>query len=176
MQDLRSCGPATEKEKKNLVDVSDSFYFFGRGRGRGSPGRQGREGGGRFLLKIPRRGGVSHEGGGGRGPGGVRRELGGGGNIFCSGPKCPPRKEQNPENTKKQSPHPDWPPEIRKKYRKNANLSFNFIECFRGRHREGRNVTSFSRFSGPFFTCSEMDLFSLKTCTPWRQPPWSTPW
>ena len=25
------------------------------------------------------------------------------------------------------------------------------IECFRGRHRGGRNFTSFLRFSGPFF-------------------------
>ena len=40
-----------------------------------------------------------------------------------------------------------------------------FIECFRGRHRRGRNFTSFLRFSGPLFSCSEMSLFSIKACT-----------
>ena len=29
--------------------------------------------------------------------------------------------------------------------------SLALIECFRGRHRGGRNFTSFLRFSGPFF-------------------------
>ena len=40
----------------NLVDVSDIFYFFSSGRGRGSPRRQG----GRCLLKMPG-GGISQE-------------------------------------------------------------------------------------------------------------------
>ena len=81
------------------MDVSDIFYFFCSGRGKGeSSARRGR--GWFFLLKI--RGG----GGGGvsipergRGfPGGLFGAnlgiWGGGGgwlNIFCSGPKRPPR-------------------------------------------------------------------------------------
>ena len=40
------------------------------------------------------------------------------------------------------------------------------VECFRGPHREGRNFTSFVRFSGPFFSWGKMSLFYLKTCTP----------
>ena len=50
------------------------------------------------------------------------------------------------------------------------------IECFRGRHRGGRNFTSFLRFSGPFFSCSRMSLFYHKTCTPVEATPWSTAW
>ena len=51
------------------------------------------EGGGRLLIENPRRGGgVSWvgEGGGVRGLEGVCGGMGGGLNIFCSGPKCPP--------------------------------------------------------------------------------------
>ena len=78
-----------------LVDVSDIFIFFllgeGEGRVRGA-GRGG--GGGRFLLKIPRGGGVSG-GGGGRGAGRVSAVSWGiwgegGAKYFFSGPKCPP--------------------------------------------------------------------------------------
>ena len=63
------------------MDVSDIFYFFSaRGRGRGSPGRQG---GGvvRFVIENPRRGGGSPGGGGvSRGAGRVSAgNLGGGG-------------------------------------------------------------------------------------------------
>ena len=78
-----------------LVDVSEIFYFFCSGRGRGSPERQGGRGVGFFVLIIPGEGGLP--GGGGRERGGregVCRELGnwgGGGAKFCFwGPKCPP--------------------------------------------------------------------------------------
>ena len=50
-----------------------------------------------------------------------------------------------------------------------------FTECFRGRHRGGGgNFTSFLRFSGPSFSCSEMSLFYLKTCTPVKRTPGSS--
>ena len=65
------------------------FFLLGEGEG-GSPRPPG--GGGRFSIENPRRGGGSP--GGAEGPGGgLRRigDLGGGVNIFFSGPKCPPR-------------------------------------------------------------------------------------
>ena len=70
-----------------LVDVSDIFYFFLLGEGRGNLRRQDRGGGGiGFLLKIPGGGGVSKEA---EGPGGCLwriRNLGVGGlNIFFRG-------------------------------------------------------------------------------------------
>ena len=68
-----------------LVDVSDIFYFFCLGEGRGSPGRQGGGGG---SLKIPGGAGVFQEGAG-RGEGAGRASagnLGGGGlNFFFHG-------------------------------------------------------------------------------------------
>ena len=74
-----------------LVDVSDIFYFFCSGRGRGSPRR--REGGVGFYGKS-QEGGVSG-GGGPEGPEGCLRRigdffLGGGPKYFFSGPKRPP--------------------------------------------------------------------------------------
>ena len=79
------------------MGVSDIFYFFCSGMGKGEPEEPG-GGGGRFdfLLKIP--GGWSlSEGEVPRGREGVCGELGifggGGGKYFCfSGPKCPPRQ------------------------------------------------------------------------------------
>ena len=81
-------------EDFSLVDVSDIFYFFSAwGRGRGSPGRQGR-GGGRFFVENHRRGGGLPRGGGGGGAGRVSAGNGGGRGatffFFFSGPKCPP--------------------------------------------------------------------------------------
>ena len=76
--------------EKNLVDVSDIFYFFCSGEGKGEPPRR-REAGGRFFIENPRRGGGSRVGGGGgaRGREGVCRELGGWGlNIFFRGRKA----------------------------------------------------------------------------------------
>ena len=67
------------------MDISDIFFLVGGGEG----GVRGdREGGGRFFLLKAQKGGVSHEGGGGRGGReGVRREFGWGGglNIFFRG-------------------------------------------------------------------------------------------
>ena len=67
----------------NLVDVSDLFYFYFFCSGDWPGGVQGdREGGGgRFFVENPRReGGVSQDGGGGRGGReGVCREFGAGG-------------------------------------------------------------------------------------------------
>ena len=89
------------------MDVSDIFYFFCSGEGKGESGATW--GGVGFLLKIPRGGGVSQEGvGGGEGAGRVSAgdlgNLGGGGaKYFFSGPKCPPREEsakKNKENRK----------------------------------------------------------------------------
>ena len=56
---------------KNSVDVSDIFYFFCSGEGKGEPPRR-REGGGRFFIENPRRGGGLPGGWvGGRGAGRV---------------------------------------------------------------------------------------------------------
>ena len=44
-------------------------------------------------------------------------------------------------------------------------------ECFRGRHRRGRNFTSFFGSPNPFFSCSKMSLSYLKTCTPMKGTP-----
>ena len=69
------------------VDVSDTFYFFCSGEGKAESDAPG-GGGGRFLMKNARRGGVCQErgrGGGGReGPGGCLWGIWGGGglNIF----------------------------------------------------------------------------------------------
>ena len=86
------------------MDVSDIFYFFCSGEGKGESGATGR-GGCRFLLKIPGKGGGGLPGGGGEGAGRVSAgHLGGRGlNIFFGGPKCPPRESrtlqvENPEN------------------------------------------------------------------------------
>ena len=49
------------------------------------------------------------------------------------------------------------------------------IECFRGRHRGGAILLNFYGSPDPF-SCSEMSLFSLETCTPVKATPWSTPW
>ena len=81
---------------KALVDVSDIFYFFPLGEGKGeseAPGGGGarffngksQEGGGGGRLRVGGRGGA-------RGREGVCREFGGGGaKSFFSGPKFPPR-------------------------------------------------------------------------------------
>ena len=71
-----------------LVDVSDIFYFFCSGRGKGGVQCEASGGGGRvrFLLKIP---GGGPGGGGAEGPGGCLwriGESGGGGlDIFFRG-------------------------------------------------------------------------------------------
>ena len=72
------------------MDVSDIFYFFCSGEGKGESGATGGGGG---LLKIPGGGGGPREGG--RGAGRVSAAnwlniLGGGGKYFIGGPKCPP--------------------------------------------------------------------------------------
>ena len=64
---------------KNSVEVSDIFYFFCSGEGKGGPGRQGAGGAG-FLLKSPGGGGGSPTGGrGARGAGRVSVGNWGGG-------------------------------------------------------------------------------------------------
>ena len=77
------------------MDVSDVF-FPARWRRRGVRGTGGEGGGGDSFLENPRGGGSpGWVGGGGEAPGGCLQELGGGGglNIFCSGPKFPPRRD-----------------------------------------------------------------------------------
>ena len=72
------------------MDVSDIFYFFCSGEGKGGV-RGDREGGGRICIENARRGGgVSRGGRDGEGAGSVSRESGGGANFFFGGPKCPP--------------------------------------------------------------------------------------
>ena len=92
------------------MDVSDIFIFFCSGSGKGAPGR-----GCRFSIENPTRGEGFSRTAGAEGPGGCLRRNGdffcfyfvfffsraqfffwgggGGGSFFCSGPKCPPRKE-----------------------------------------------------------------------------------
>ena len=60
----------------NLMDVSDIFYFFCSGKGKGSPSAR-REGRGRFFIEHPRRGGLPGEGAGAEGLEGVWRDFGG---------------------------------------------------------------------------------------------------
>ena len=74
------------------MDVSDIFYFFCSGEGKGEPPRR-REGGGRSFIENPRRGGgVPGWGGGTEGPGGcLQGTRGMGAKYFFSGPKGPPR-------------------------------------------------------------------------------------
>ena len=61
------------------MDVSDIFYFFCSGEGKGESGAPG-GGGEDFLFENPKRGGVSWAGGGGGGAGRVfAGNLGGGG-------------------------------------------------------------------------------------------------
>ena len=78
------------------MDVSDIFHFFSV-RGPGKRGVPNRQEGGWFLFKIPGRGSPKRWGAGGagaRGQEGVCVECSrgrGGGQIFCSGPKFPPR-------------------------------------------------------------------------------------
>ena len=71
------------------MDVSDIFYFFCSGKGKGES-EAPRGGGVRFLLKFPGGVGVLREG---EGPGScvcvANWGIWGGGNSF-SGPKCPP--------------------------------------------------------------------------------------
>ena len=74
------------------MDVSDIFYFFCSGEGKGSPRCQERGGVGFFFLKS-QEGGFSQDregGGAGRGWEGVCGEIfffGGGAKYFFSGPK-----------------------------------------------------------------------------------------
>ena len=70
-----------------LVDVSDIFYFFCLGEGKGESVAPGRGGGRFFFSENPRRaGGFSHERGGGEGLGGcLRGILGGSLDIFFRG-------------------------------------------------------------------------------------------
>ena len=57
-----------------------------------------------------------------------------------------------------------------------ATLIFgDIIECFRGRHREVLNFTSFLRFSGPS-SCSNKSHFTLDLAPPRRQPPEARAW
>ena len=80
--------PEVVSNQHCLVDVSDIFYFFCSGEGKGESEVQGRGGGGlRFLLKIPGGGSPGERRGrGARGREGVCGESGGGGvNIFFRG-------------------------------------------------------------------------------------------
>ena len=52
----------------------------------------------------------------------------------------------------------------------------NIIECFRGRHRGGRQFFFNFAVLRTLFSCSKMGLFYLKTCTPLKGTPWSTAW
>ena len=84
---------------KSLVDVSDIFYLFPLGEGKGESEVPGGGEGDGILLKIPGGGGFSGRVGaaGRQGWEGVCGEFGGGGlTIFFSGPKCPPRKDPSP--------------------------------------------------------------------------------
>ena len=70
-----------------MVDVSDIFYFFCSGRGKGGSRRR-RAVADRFFIEKPRRGGGSPGQEGPRGREGVCSELGnlgGGGQIFFFG-------------------------------------------------------------------------------------------
>ena len=80
--------------KEVLVDVSDIFYFFGSGRGKGESEAPGR--GGAIFIEFRRKGGgFSRRGVGPRGGEGVCGELGnfgeGGAKYFFLGLKCAPR-------------------------------------------------------------------------------------
>ena len=82
-----------------LVDVSDRFYCFCSGRGKGESGATGRGGVVGLLLKIQGGGGGSPGRGGGRGVERVSAAnwgIGGGGGAkyFLSGPKRPPSMGQ----------------------------------------------------------------------------------
>ena len=74
------------------MDVSDIFYFFCPGEGKEESEAPG-EGGVRFFIENPRRGGVSRAGGGGQGRGAGRvfaGNLGGGGaKYFFFGAEIP---------------------------------------------------------------------------------------
>ena len=75
------------------VDVSDIFYFFLLGEGKGESRRR-RAVGDWFFIEKPRRGGASRTGGA-EGPGGCLQRIGefgggGGAKYFFGGPKCPP--------------------------------------------------------------------------------------
>ena len=76
-----------------LVDVSDIFYFFLRGRGEGGVRGARRGGGDDFSLKIPGGGGLPGGWGrGGEGSGGCLRGIwgGGGAKYVFPGPKFRP--------------------------------------------------------------------------------------
>ena len=95
-----------------LVDVSDIFYFFCSGRGKGESEVPGGVGD-RFFIENPRRGGGGGSGWEGpRGREGVcTGELGGdfwGGGVkyFFSGPKCPPRCREPPDCGKQRKVQP----------------------------------------------------------------------
>ena len=61
-----------------------------------------------------------------------------------------------------------WAPETKKKQ---GSEEMSLIECFRGRHRGGRNSTSFLRFSRHFsWKCSKMSFSTLKLAPLWREP------
>ena len=94
----------------NLVDVSDTFYFFCSGEGKGQSEAPGGRRGGRVSIENPRRGGGFPRKGG-NGPEGVCGEFGGGGGgakfFFFYGPKFPPMQRcgtpRTPEARKIQS-------------------------------------------------------------------------
>ena len=73
------------------MDVSDIFYFFCLGEGKGARGARKGFGGVSILLKIPGGGGSPRrEEGGGRGTWRVSAGSLGGAKYFFSGLKCPP--------------------------------------------------------------------------------------
>ena len=64
------------------MDVSDIFYFFCSGEGKGESEAPGGRGGGRFFIENPKAGVVSQEGG--EGQRGCLRGMGGGLKVFFS--------------------------------------------------------------------------------------------
>ena len=81
MSQVSRCASDSNHDQKTfLVDVSEIFYYFCLGEGKGKSGATGRGGAGRSLLKITGgRGGLEGEGGGGRR---VREGVSGGLNFF----------------------------------------------------------------------------------------------
>ena len=102
-----------------LADVSDIFYVFGSGVGKGR-GRPSRWPGGRFFLELEGEGGGLEEvagAGGGTGAGSMSAR---GAKYFFSGPKCPPKSHSHfpqkiPPNRQKWGPQNEFPAVTRTK-------------------------------------------------------------
>ena len=139
------------------MDVSDSFYFSARGRGRGSP-RGAEKGEDDLLLESPRRGGGSPGcvGGGGEGPGGCLQGISGrGAKYLFSGPIDPPRlipaqkfrseKLHNESFPNFSNFRPEFCPEFC------SEFCPNFSRIFRASFRGRRRTKQIHQKSLPFF-------------------------